>query len=359
MGGRTIMKILKEYDYKGYDIEYPKHGGAYGVTVAKGGRVVREFVDEHDAEEWIDEETEQEESLTEDTVKTSDGKWTNKGKEGTHGKFKTKKQADKQRKAMFANGYKAESKETDKLYKAVSDTVDAIDDLCKKDEKSAKKNLDSADDNITDVKGTLKEDLDQEYVGVSSLINDLLQREYEQLSQYDSAQITLEDKQETRFSDIFEYIKDDINIHIGMLQSCLEDLNGSEDLQAEGEQKADELISESLNLDESLFESVGDRDIDFLIGCFPVWGHVDFSNFKDDKLQALCDVLRQCINVPDGEDIEDYIEREYEPDSIEDFARDYVRDRFDEEEMNCGGEITSDLINLSYLVYGSDEVSCM
>ena len=46
------------------------------------------------------------ESLTEDTVKTSDGKWTNKGKEGTHGKFKTKKAADAQRKAMFANGFK-------------------------------------------------------------------------------------------------------------------------------------------------------------------------------------------------------------------------------------------------------------
>ena len=45
------------------------------------------------------------ESLTEDTVKTSDGKWTNKGKEGTHGKFKTKKAADAQRKAMFVNGY--------------------------------------------------------------------------------------------------------------------------------------------------------------------------------------------------------------------------------------------------------------
>lgn len=45
-------------------------------------------------------------SLNEDTVKTSDGKWTNKGKEGTHGKFKTKKEADAQRRAMFANGFK-------------------------------------------------------------------------------------------------------------------------------------------------------------------------------------------------------------------------------------------------------------
>ena len=41
----------------------------------------------------------------EDTVKQGNS-WVNKGKEGTHGKFKSKKAADDQRKAMFANGYK-------------------------------------------------------------------------------------------------------------------------------------------------------------------------------------------------------------------------------------------------------------
>lgn len=44
-------------------------------------------------------------NLDEDTIKQGNS-WTNKGKEGTHGKFKTKKEADNQRKAMFANGYK-------------------------------------------------------------------------------------------------------------------------------------------------------------------------------------------------------------------------------------------------------------
>lgn len=49
-----------------------------------------------------------EESLHEDTVKQ--GKyWVNKGDEGTHGKFRTKKAADDQRKAMFAGGFKAEA----------------------------------------------------------------------------------------------------------------------------------------------------------------------------------------------------------------------------------------------------------
>lgn len=49
------------------------------------------------------------EKLDEDTVKTSKGKWVNKGKEGTHGEFKTKKAADAQRRAMFARGYKGEA----------------------------------------------------------------------------------------------------------------------------------------------------------------------------------------------------------------------------------------------------------
>ena len=56
-------------------------------------------------QEYDDEEFE--ESLSEDTIKTKDGKWTNKGDTGeTHGKFKTKKEADAQRRAMFANGFK-------------------------------------------------------------------------------------------------------------------------------------------------------------------------------------------------------------------------------------------------------------
>lgn len=43
--------------------------------------------------------------LEEDTVKQGNY-WVNKGEDGTHGKFKTKKAADKQRKAMFANGFR-------------------------------------------------------------------------------------------------------------------------------------------------------------------------------------------------------------------------------------------------------------
>lgn len=65
---------------------------------------IRELYDEFgdpNAEE--DEYEDEEESLKEDTVKQGN-KWVNKGNTGkTHGEFKTKKQADAQRKAMFVN----------------------------------------------------------------------------------------------------------------------------------------------------------------------------------------------------------------------------------------------------------------
>ena len=67
------------------------------------------FRDEESAREfWDANYANLTEALTEDTVKNRKGKWVNKGKEGTHGEFKTKKAADAQRKAMFAQGYKAD-----------------------------------------------------------------------------------------------------------------------------------------------------------------------------------------------------------------------------------------------------------
>ena len=68
------------------------------------------FETEKEAQEWFDSYNGFEDELEESTVKTSKGKWVNRGKEGTHGTFATKKQADAQRKAMFANGYKENSK---------------------------------------------------------------------------------------------------------------------------------------------------------------------------------------------------------------------------------------------------------
>ena len=79
------------------------------------------------------------ESLDEDTIKQN-GKWVNKGKEGTHGTFKTKKEADAQRKAMFAQGYKEslsndDPDKYDELVNKVFDNIKPIlhDEKYKKD----------------------------------------------------------------------------------------------------------------------------------------------------------------------------------------------------------------------------------
>lgn len=66
---------------------------------------------------------EKDDELEEDTIKSGSG-WTNKGKEGTHGKFKTKKDADAQRKAMFANGYKvSECNDTSEFDDEINETL--------------------------------------------------------------------------------------------------------------------------------------------------------------------------------------------------------------------------------------------
>lgn len=67
-------------------------------------------------------------NLKEDTIKR-DNQWVNKGKEGTHGKFRTKKEADAQRKAMFANGYEESLKEEKEVTTANIEIVKKFKDL--------------------------------------------------------------------------------------------------------------------------------------------------------------------------------------------------------------------------------------
>ena len=158
-----------EYQYKGHTIKFNNMGTAQ-IIDNKTGKLVRSGVSDAEAEEWIDSVTNESlkgekipetgekvrtprgtfsitsfkkddlekrgygyhhssndgkysiygngtdayavknELVKEDTEKTSKGKWVNRGDSGkTHGTFKTKKEADAQRKAMFARGYKVES----------------------------------------------------------------------------------------------------------------------------------------------------------------------------------------------------------------------------------------------------------
>lgn len=82
------------------------------------------------AKPYIDKIFNKKSTLKEDTVKQGNA-WVNKGKEGTHGKFKTKKEADAQRKAMFAQGYKINESYASKLSrKELEDTIWEVLDQC-------------------------------------------------------------------------------------------------------------------------------------------------------------------------------------------------------------------------------------
>ena len=85
----STPQFIKQYGYTKHNVSVPNR-----KEIAE--YLLDDFMEEIDYEE-----------LQEDTVKTKNGKWTNRGDNGeTHGTFRTKKEADAQRKAMYANGYK-------------------------------------------------------------------------------------------------------------------------------------------------------------------------------------------------------------------------------------------------------------
>lgn len=132
---------------------------------------------------------------------------------------------------------------TDKGYEAIMKLGYDFDEI-EKEEHRQWKLYDSLDNSLNEA---LEED--ELTTGISAAFMDLINQEYNLLSQYESAQITFADQGETRFDEVFDYIKDDINIHIGMLQAALEDINPSAEKVQDGKEEADKLI-----LDESLFK---------------------------------------------------------------------------------------------------------
>lgn len=116
---RFSIDMIPESNNKQEKYYMDKNTGA--VYTYKEARQI--FVDEYDGDDptnlfdfedyFVCIDDDKDESITEDTVKTKDGKWVNRGDDGKeHGEFKTKKDADAQRKAMFARGYKAEGVDT-------------------------------------------------------------------------------------------------------------------------------------------------------------------------------------------------------------------------------------------------------
>jgi len=64
--------------------------------------------------------------ISEDTIKKNNGKWVNKGEDGEHGEFKTKKEADAQRKAIFASGWHESLQEGNSLGRLFSHMNDGV-----------------------------------------------------------------------------------------------------------------------------------------------------------------------------------------------------------------------------------------
>lgn len=89
--GISFKELMDTYTTEtGKDIRRPE-SGAYSD----------DFVD------WVWNNYCQDDKIEADTVKKKNGKWTNRGDTGEeHGEFDTKKEADAQRRAMYATGYK-------------------------------------------------------------------------------------------------------------------------------------------------------------------------------------------------------------------------------------------------------------
>lgn len=121
---RLLVRMVQDCKYylgNGYGFEKHLWAGSverqiqamreiYDILPEEPEWLSREDIDEYERKMLAvkAEKEAKREPLDEDTVRQGTS-WVNKGKEGTHGKFKTKKEADAQRKAMFASGYKAES----------------------------------------------------------------------------------------------------------------------------------------------------------------------------------------------------------------------------------------------------------
>lgn len=121
-----------EINYKGYIIKFSRDGRA--VILNKDFKIVKNDIgSEEEGREYIDSLQEcANKELQKDTIKTRNGKWTNRGDSGkTHGTFRTKKEADAQRRAMYANGYKesyTSNGRLDILFDIIDDSFPEVDD---------------------------------------------------------------------------------------------------------------------------------------------------------------------------------------------------------------------------------------
>lgn len=209
----SYLDNLKNPEYWQHQVDY---------QIEKFGRVGGGLIQDLDeAGFYLDKDNKvtskagiKENCLTEDTIKQGN-KWVNKGKDGTHGEFKTKKAAEAQRKAMFANGFG----------ESLTEDVDSSEE--KKDEES----LDPPEAG--------------DPIGVANLLNMLIKSEWDAIEDYNSAIQTLTGMNfDETILNIIKDIVGEEHVHIGQLQKALETVSPNAVNIQEGEKEATEQLQE-------------------------------------------------------------------------------------------------------------------
>lgn len=209
----SYLDNLKNPEYWQHQVDY---------QIEKFGRVGGGLIQDLDeAGFYLDKDNKvtskagiKENCLTEDTIKQGN-KWVNKGKDGTHGEFKTKKAAEAQRKAMFANGFS----------ESLTEDVDSSEE--KKDEES----LDPPEAG--------------DPIGVANLLNMLIKSEWDAIEDYNSAIQTLTGMNfDETILNIIKDIVGEEHVHIGQLQKALETVSPNAVNIQEGEKEATEQLQE-------------------------------------------------------------------------------------------------------------------
>lgn len=179
--------------------------------------------------------------INEEVKKLPNGKWANVGKDGKadSGKFDTKKEAEAQRKAMYANGYKGESLEED--VEDVEVTVDGEPMVPAEESEHSAENIPEMP--ATDCK-----------MIIANVLNPLIQDELQAIDGYNSAVATFRSIEENPDHDpsidfaglyaVIAEITNEENLHIGQLEKLLEGVSPNAESIDDGKEEAEEQVAE-------------------------------------------------------------------------------------------------------------------
>lgn len=308
---KTIMNEKMGFvkKYKGYSIH--DTGDNFTVTDKHGTTIGTERTISG-CEGLIDEFTKKE-IVTEDTVKLKDGKRTNVGDDGKvdSGKFKTKKEADAQRKAMFANGYK-ESKENlknklDKLRESM---------YTNNDKKNHLNSIHEEEESMTKKEALAK------YLGVT--LDDIIESDYDEnefdVLNEDSEYLVL--TYDEAYDRAVEYVKDTYDeMGLDAFTKSFRDLILENALDEDAFEDAVDDLAWSICSDRAEEYSTGEFGSELIEDAYDNDILTDDDFEKDEDGEIDYSTLKDSVNL---DDIEEQMIEIYK-----DTARDEIKDSFD------------------------------